>query len=206
MDTITSIENPSLAGYFKTVFRVLFLPTQTFNNMNLNYYQIISYLIISAWFYALIANTLKNLAPFLMLILAPLSVLPHAGLFALLLYLIFSNLCKSKISLKECFKLSTYIFIAILPLTGIVFIPNKDYYIILALKSLPFIYFIILTYLALSIKAADIKSRKRIQGNVLASLGILFISTIIFSINIYLVQSLSKLLFDYDYVWKFSYH
>jgi hypothetical protein len=174
--------------------------------MNLNYYQIISYLIISAWFYALIANTLKNLAPFLMLILAPLSVLPHAGLFALLLYLIFSNLCKSKISLKECFKLSTYIFIAILPLTGIVFIPNKDYYIILALKSLPFIYFIILTYLALSIKAADIKSRKRIQGNVLASLGILFISTIIFSINIYLVQSLSKLLFDYDYVWKFSYH
>lgn len=201
-----NIYNLSIIDYVKTIFNVIISPKKTFSELNLSYYQLISYLIVSGWLYAIIACLLKSLSPFWLLLFSPISIVIHTFLISLFLYLIFNKLLKSKASFAECFKIMSYILIAMLPFMSIVFIKNRDTLILLMIKSFPFIYFLILTYIASLINFKNIKYHKLIQGNVLASMSTFFISTIIFTINMILLTISSKLLFDFTYIWKIYYN
>lgn len=195
----------SIVNYIETIFKILLSPSKTFKYLDLSFYQLVSYLILSALFYAVIACLLRNLAPFLLIILSPISIIPHAFLIALSLYLIFIKLFHAEGSFEKCFKLSSYVLIALLPLMAIVFIKSHDTPVLLLIKALPFIYFLLLVYTASYTGFENLRFHKLIQGNVLSSLIILFVSTMVFTINIMILSFLSEVIFHYTYVWKIYY-
>ena len=199
------IYSSSLREYIKLIYNVLLFPENTFQNLNLNYYQLTSYLVLSAWLYAVLANILKIFSVFIFLLLSPVSVLPHSASIALILYLIFGKLHNVKTSFKECFKISSYILIAFLPLMSLSCIPLNDTPLVITAKALPFVYFIFILYKATMVKFKKAGYKKIIMGNVLANLMIFFISTIIFSINMSILLFICEHILHFNYVWSFQY-
>lgn len=200
------ISKSSLTSYLETIICVLSTPTKVYSKLKLETSELLSYVIVSGLFYAIIANILKTLAPFPLLILSPLSAIPHVFLLSVFIYLIFKKLYKADTNFKTCFKISCYTLIALLPLTAIVFAKNTDSLLILSLKFFPFIYYLILTHKAVSINFKNLSKKAIIQGNVLASLTSLFASTIVFTINMNILNFITEFIFHYQYIWKFNYY
>jgi hypothetical protein len=206
MNNSNNIYKTSPGNYFKIIYNTITKPEKVLSTPKLSIYQIAVYLILSAFLYAVIANFIKTLAPFLLLLISPISVIPHTFFLALFLYLIFGKLYQTNFTLKESFKIIGYILIAMLPFMAIVFVSTRDTLPILLIKTLPFIYFLVLTYRATATKFKNIKKEKLIQGNVLACLSSFFVSTIIFTVNMAFVTFVNDLLFQYHYEWKDYYH
>lgn len=195
----------NIFDYFRAVYETIFLPAKTFEKLELNSYQLLSFLVLSAWLYAIIANILKTLSPFVLLITSPISVIPHVYFIALSLYLIFGKLFKANTTFKECFKISSYILIALLPFMAIEFLKYRDTAILLFIKSLPFLYFIYLTYKATMIRFNTIGKQNIIRGNMLACLLIFFISTLVFSINMGILVFICEHVAGFNYIWFTNY-
>ena len=195
----------SIKEYIQTIYRVLRFPDETFKSNQLNLYQITSYLILSAWLYSIIANYLKSLAPFVILILSPLSVIPHVLLTALVLYLVFNYLYNCNIKFSKCYNDVSYIFIALLPFMAIEFYQYFTEWPTIMIKTIPFLYLIILLYQFIKTNFEGIKLHKRLQALILCSLLIMFTSTIVFSINMGILVIIYEVVIGQNYVWRTNY-
>lgn len=196
----------SIYKYFETIFNVICRPSKTFKDLSISYHELICYLILSAWLYAIISCHLRTLSSYLLLILSPISIIPHTLLTGLVFYLIFIKLFKARGSFEECLKIASYIFIGLLPIMTVTFIKNSDNIVLFLIKALPFLYFLVLTYKASKISFPSLRINKLIQGNVLASLINLCVSTLVFSINMIILSFINSKVFDHSYVWKIYYN
>lgn len=198
-------QNLSISEYVQTVCTTLIKPENTLKKLSLNIYQLCSYLLISAFLYALIANLFTMFSPFVLLILSPVSVMPHTLLISASLYIIFGKLKGSTLSFKKCFKISSYLLISLIPFMAIIFTDARDNLILITIKTLPFIYFAILLYHATSAHVCKLKISRLIMLNMLDILIILLTSTLIFTINICLIQFIGSYLFGFKYIWRIHY-
>lgn len=205
MNTNNHQQKLTIKEYTQIIYRVIRYPDEIFKSNPLNLYQIISYLILSAWIYSIIANYLKSLAPFVLLILSPLSIIPHVLLTALTLYLIFNKVYRHNISFSKCFYDVSYIFIALLPFMAIEFYKYLTEWPFIMIKTIPFLYLIILLYQFIKTNFEDIKLHKRLQALILCSLLIMFISTIIFSLNMGILVIIYEVGIGQNYVWRINY-
>lgn len=195
----------SIKEYFQTIYKVIRYPDETFKSNPLSLYQITGYLILSAWLYSIIANYLKSLTPFVILILSPLSVIPHVLLIALVLYLVFNNVYNYNIKFSKCFNDVSYIFIALLPFMAIEFYQYLTEWPSIMIKTIPFLYLIILLYQFIKTNFVGIKLHKRLQALILCSLLIMFTSTIVFSINMGILVIIYEVWMGQNYVWHINY-
>lgn len=195
----------SIKEYIQTIYKVIRYPDETFKSNPLNLYQITGYLILSAWLYSIIANYLKSLAPFVILILSPLSVIPHVLLTALVLYLVFNNIYNCNIKFSKCYNDVSYIFIALLPFMAIEFYQYFTEWPSIMIKTIPFLYLIILLYQFIKTNFESIKLHKRLQALILCSLLIMFTSTIVFSINMGILVIIYEVVIGQNYVWRINY-
>ena len=205
MSSNDKVNSTNLKDYLTVVYKTILFPSIAFKLLNLNTYQLISYLILSAWIYAVLANILKTYSAFTFLIMAPITVVPHTLLIALTLYLIFGKLNGAKTSFKDCFEVASYMLIALLPIMSISCLPFKKNLLIFIIKSLPFILYVMIQYRATCIKFKALPAGKIISGNVLSSLIIFLISTLIFSMNMAILLFICENIYHFDYVWSFHY-
>lgn len=195
----------SINEYIKLIYRVIRYPGRVFQEEQLELYQIISYLILSAWIYSIIANHLKSLAPFILLVLSPLSVIPHVSLIALALYLVFNKIYNCEIKFSKCFKDVSLIFIALLPFMSIEFYRYFTQWPLIMIKTIPFFYVIILLYQIIKNNFQKHNIHKRIQALILCCLLTIFISTLVFSIDMGILVIFYELIIGQNYVWRINY-
>lgn len=200
-----NINKPLITEYFKTIYKTIRHPKRIFCNCELSLYQINCYLVLSAWLYALIANCLKTLAPFILLILSPLSIIPHLLLINISIYIIFKYIYNVKINFSKSYKDTSLIFIALLPFMSIEYFKYFRDWPLIMIKAIPFIYFIVLFYKFIQSNFKDLKTGKKVQSLVLSSLIILFISTIVFSINMSILIILYETVIKQNYLWHINY-
>jgi hypothetical protein len=189
--------------YFKIIISTLFKPKEVFKNQDITYKHLTGFIIISSIVYAILANIFRSYSLFMLLILSPLSIIPHWILTATGMHLIFNKVFQTDSSFSKCAKTTGYILVSLLPLISIVFCKNHDSPLLLTAKIIPFVLFTWLTYVSTQINYAKLSINKIIQGNILYLLIVLLISSIIFSIDMSLLIIISKLLFNYNYVWTF---
>lgn len=195
----------SIPEYTRSIYRVIRYPAEAFKEDPLNLYQLISYLLLSSWIYAIIANYLKSLAPFVLLVLSPLSVIPHVFLIALTLYLIFNKIYRCNISIYNCFKDVSLVFIALLPFMSIEFYRYLTAWPYIMIKMIPFLYLVILLYQFIKVNFEELNLQKRLQALILCCLLIMFISTLVFSINMGILVIIYEVVMGQNYVWRINY-